>query len=97
MEGLTAKTCKVEAYIVKDDKSNTITIYTGHACGPVISASNIDEAKAKFENALNFAHAVRNLNFYAAAVKASDAEKPELTKKLSKNKQALEIVYNLAA
>jgi len=97
MNGLTAKTCKVSAYIAKDDKSGDFTIYTGHACGPIISAPNLIEAKTKFEEALNFAHAVRNLNYYAAAVKATDAEKPKLTEKLLKNKQAIEIEYSQVA
>ena len=73
MNGLTTKECKVSAYIAKDDKSNTFTIYSGHAFGPVITANDLTEAKAKFEEALNIAHAVRNLNFFAAAVKATNS------------------------
>ena len=58
------------------------TIYLEHAGGPIISDSNLDTAKTKFDKALKLSYAVRNLKYYVEAVKSSDDKMKDLVESL---------------
>lgn len=86
MENVKITTQTFKAIIVKDNSDKSFTIFLDGLSGPVISASNLEEAKRKFDEAMNLACAVRNLNVFAAAIKERDAQQREkLAKKTNKN------------
>lgn len=58
----------VTAIVLEDEVTKVVTIYLDEIGGPIISGSNVEEAKQKFAEALSLGSAVRNLKFYEKAV-----------------------------
>lgn len=74
MNNIEVKTISITAYVTKDVREGVFTVFMEGKGGPIISAPTEEEAKIKFEEALNLSCAVKNLLTYNDAVKAQEAE-----------------------
>lgn len=74
------ETVTVTGYITKD--GDEYVIYADSPGGAVVSSKERSEAEKKFIEATRLSFAVRDLNFYLSAVKASDKDKETYAKDL---------------
>lgn len=92
MKGLNVTTTKFKAIVLEDKITKGVIIYLEEKGGPIISAPTLEEAKAKFEEALNLGCAVRNLHYYNDAVFADGEQRKALTNKMDKYAPEIEFV-----
>lgn len=86
MENIKIKMETFNAIVVHDKVAESYTIFLDGLSGPVVSAPKLEDAKTKFDEAMKLACSVRNLNVFAAALKAHDAQQREtLAKSTSLN------------
>lgn len=81
MAGIKTTTKKITATIVEIGNGGFVA-YCNEPGGPVVSANTKEAVERKFENALNLAFAIDNLNFFNELVRGSSAEKADKSKKL---------------
>jgi hypothetical protein len=62
---------KLDALIHHDDANGVYTITILGNGAPIVSASTIEEAKAKFESALKLSSAVKNLLYFKGATESA--------------------------
>ncbi|MCB9224150.1 MAG: hypothetical protein H6582_08250 [Crocinitomicaceae bacterium] len=64
----------IDALYFKDSENDVYTISMLDKGGPVVSAKTLDEAKAKFEESIKLAMAIRNLTYFRGANKSKTAK-----------------------
>jgi hypothetical protein len=87
-------TAEVTAYICKD--GGNYVIYSTGKGGAMIVAPTKDEAKKKFNEALNMVFALRNLMFYDAVLKADDQAKIKFAKEYKPTSPAIHFIESAA-
>lgn len=91
MDNMSVKTINITAFIVKSKSEDGYTVFMDGKGGPVVSAPTEEEAKKKFNEALNLSCAITNLLTFNEAVKAQEEAMKKFVKESAPKK--VEINY----